>query len=104
MDPKRWDFEVFYRVISLSQDMSQDMGGSPNCCSESGMSLVIELSVEKLFRSRQLQTFGNLLSDRCLLHFFDESDYSDWCLLIFLNYSLSLSLSCLDWDFDRWTG
>ena len=37
MDPKRWDFEVFYRVIS----MSQDMGGSPNCCCESEMSLVM---------------------------------------------------------------
>ena len=32
------------------------------------------------------------------------TSFAFWCLLISFKYSLSLSLSCLDWDFDRLTG
>ena len=68
MDPKRWDFEVFYRVISLSILVPR-YGRLSKLRQRVWNVLGQELS------NRQLQTFGNLLSE---LHFrFDESDYSE---------------------------
>ena len=50
----------------------------------------------------QLQTFGHLLSE---LHLRFWWIWLFWLAFVdFFKYSLSLSLSCLDWDFDRWTG
>ena len=59
MDPKRWDFEVFYRVISLSILVSR-YGRLSKLLLWVWNVLGHELS------NRQLQTFGNLLSE---LHF-----------------------------------
>ena len=82
------------------------MGGSPNCCCESGMSLVMS----SVWRTSEpaaadvwtpsIGTSFAFLMNLIILNFI--------CILVFVDsffdYSLSLSLSCLDRDFDRSTG
>ena len=78
MDPKRWDFEVFCRVISLSILVSR-YGRLSKLRQRVWNVLGHELSVEK-FRTcscRRLDTF--------YLNFICVFDESDWCLLIFLD-------------------
>ena len=73
MDPKRWEFEVFYRVISLSQDMGGSMRLS-KLLQRVWNVLGHKLSVEKF------QTGSCRLLETFYLNFirvFDESDYSE---------------------------
>ena len=93
MDPKRWDFEVFYRVISLSILVSR-YGRLSKLPQRVWNVLGHELRVEK-FRTRSCRRLDTFYLN--FIRVFDESDILNFiCILVFVDFSLLLAFSQLE--------